>query len=578
MKLPQMVSNVTKSKKYVVEFGGINKSSRFREGELADCKNLSSDLLPCISQRGQREQIGEFISPTAIHAHNGIAIVDGTSFLYRTADGKDFEEKFQVQKGEKQLVQNNNAILVCPDMIAYDVSTGEKVVLDAAATLIGREWSNEQTSINYWTRVYYHFTHIYHNKLVLYDITEAKKISHNSKGAKPYEVNLFAKEVYEKFTVGDIIRSIKVTGYHYRTEQAVNVKVENVVIKEIIRDDSVSTTTLIFENGTFFDKSDSGYLVIDSNITITKDTPPFEYVCTANGRVWGCCENKIYASAYNDPKRYEQFEGLSTDSYTIEASTAGDFTGCAAFTSHIVFFKEDSIHRIYGSRPSNFNMVVSGAPGVQKGSYNSVKMLNEKLFYKGVDGIYMYSGGMPVLISGELGAEAYTNAVAGVQGNKYYISMKNSEGEYELFSYDTLRNVFLKEDNTQFVDTTQKDGKLLFIDADGRLMAIGVNRDVDGIEWSAELREFNETVNEKKGYSRIILRIELDPQSYMKAEVAMDNGRFEQVKTVNRPGKNIVNINIPPNRCDSFKLRLSGVGRCRVMNMVREFIMGNEVR
>ena len=165
-----------------------------------------------------------------------------------------------------------------------------------------------------------------------------------------------------------------------------------------------------------------------------------------------------------------------------------------------------------------------------------------------------------MLISECLGTEHYTDAVAGVQGNKYYISMKNSKDEYEMFSYDTIKGVFLKEDNTQLVDTAEYNGKMLYIDENGKLMSIGGSQDRADIEWSAELREFNETVNEKKGYSRLTFRIELDEGAYMNAEIALDNGRFELVKTVSRAGKNIVSINIPPNRCDSFRLRLSGKG------------------
>ena len=102
MKLPQMVRNVTKSKKYVVEFGGINKSSRFREGELADSQNLSSDLLPFISQRGKREQMQEFTDPTSVYAHDGIAVVDGTGFYYKGEDDESFIKKFYVTAGKNR--------------------------------------------------------------------------------------------------------------------------------------------------------------------------------------------------------------------------------------------------------------------------------------------------------------------------------------------------------------------------------------------------------------------------------------------------------------------------------------------
>ena len=568
-----MMSNVTKSKKYTVEFGGINKSNRFREGELANSENLSSDLLPFISQRGNREQLGEFESPTAIHAHNGIAVVDGTKFLYKADGEAEFDEKIQLTEGKKQIAQLNNMILIYPDKIWCDVTDANNIVtkpLEATVELEGRRSHYTSSSS------YLYFTEIYHNRIVASDVTAAAGVKING---VEYE-NYCAKELYEKFAVNDIVTIPFQTYYisaNINDDSYIYVGATNVIIRSITRNGN--KTTIYFDDGTFFDK-DTTYRnsYMDKNLKITKTAQALSCVCESGGRVWGTNGQTIYASAYNDIKSFLRFEGLSSDSYSINVSTPGAFTGCASFSSHLVFFKENYIHRIYGSRPSNFNMVTSNAPGVQNGCYNSIRMLNERLFYKGVDGVYMYSGGMPVLISEGLGTEMYTDAVAGVQGNKYYISMKNSKGEYELFSYDTLKGIFLREDNTQFIDTTQMGGKLLFIDESGKLMAITGNQDTDGIEWSAELREFNETVNEKKGYSRITLRIELDEGAYMKAETALDNEKFELVKTVSRPGKNIVNINIPPNRCDSFKLRLSGKGGCRVMNMVREFITGSEVR
>lgn len=573
MKLPQMVSNVDKIKKYIIDFGGINQSCRFNEGELADSKNLSSDLLPFISQRGKREQLGKFDAPTAVHAHNGIAVVDGTKFLYKADGEEEFTEKITVTEGKKQIAQLNNIILIYPDKVYCDVSNVNNVItkpLEATVELVGRRSHYSSSSL------YYYFSEIYHNRIVAYDVTAADGIKVNGEW---YE-NYCAKELYEKFSAGDIV-TIPRSVYYYSKNTSDNshiyIGANDVRISYVERSDK--KTTLYFADSTFWDKGTSySFPYLTQDISISKTAANLDYVCESGGRVWGTSENTIKASAYNDIKSFSRFEGLSSDSFSISVSTQGEFTGCAAFTSHLVFFKENYIHRIYGSRPANFNLVTSSAPGVQAGSYASIKMLNERLFYKGVDGVYMYSGGMPVKISEGLGTEVYTDAVAGVFGNKYYISMKNSDGIYKMFSYDTHKGVFLREDDTQMIDTTQKDGALLYIDSDGRMMAITGNRDTDGIEWSAELREFNETVNEKKGYSRLTLRIELDEGAYMNTELALDDGRFNLAKTVNRRGRNIVSINIPPNRCDSFKIRLSGKGGCRVMNLVREFITQNGVR
>ena len=567
MKLPQMVNRINKSKKYTINFRGINRGSNCSEGELWDCFNLSSDNLPYLSQRGAREQLGEFKSPTAVHAHNGIAVVDGTSFLYKADDEEEFTEKITVTEGKKEIAQLGDRILIYPDKISYNVSTNKAVPLEAEIALDRRYSHYTDSSAYIW------FTEVYHNRIETEDILVSDGIRVNGVEFESYK----AKELYEKFEVGDVI-STSGGGYKNNGSTFILFDVEKGIIRRIER--SGRKTTVYFDDDTFFSSLEHGtstYLMMKNELTIKKEAKNLVHLCEHGGRVWGTDGQEIYASAYNDIKSFDRFEGVSSDSYALSVSTPGEFTACAAYSSHIIFFKEDSIHRIYGNRPSNFNMVVSSAPGVQKGSYNSVKMLNDRLFYKGVDGVYMYGGGVPTLISSCLGQEKYTDAVAGVWGNKYYISMKNSKGEYELFVYDMLNNVFFKEDNTELVDTAQKDGELLILEKSGKLMKINGSTDTKDIEWSAELREFNEVINERKGYSRLTLRAELEEKSYINVEIATDSGRFEVVKTVSRPGKNVICISIPPNRCDSFKLRFSGKGGCRVENLVREFVTGGEV-
>ena len=49
--------------------------------------------------------------------------------------------------------------------------------------------------------------------------------------------------------------------------------------------------------------------------------------------------------------------------------------------------------------------------------------------------------------------------------NKYYISMMDNDGEYQLFVYDTKRGLWHKEDNTHVLDFCTYRGELYYIDA-----------------------------------------------------------------------------------------------------------------
>ena len=69
----------------------------------------------------------------------------------------------------------------------------------------------------------------------------------------------------------------------------------------------------------------------------------------------------------------------------------------------------------------------------------------------------------------------------------------------------------------------------------------------------------------------------MEAGAYFNIEVSTDRGRFRLVKTVNKPGQRSVCVPLPPNRCDSFRVRLSGKGECRIKDMVREFTTESEV-
>ena len=560
MRLPRLEGFKRKTKSYIINFGGINRSASYREGELEHSEGLSSDMMPYLTQEGTRENGGTFSFPNGIFAHDGIALVAGNRFLYKSNNDEEFAEKMELSDSKKIIAQLGKSILVFPDGVIFDTEKDKWSKMNLTLPLAPKGVSKKNSREDVW------HTTVEHNRIKTSDVRSDMDTT-----AKEGD---YLTDILASVEVGDII-TVEVDGvFNYESDSAASKlhKFEN--IKVTGKNDS----GLIFEDNTFFEeKTQTTYIEVKSG-KISKEGVEMEYICEHGGRIWGCKGNTIYASEYNNPRNFNCFEGLSSDSYAIDVTTPGEFTGCAAYSSHIIFFKENYIHKIYGTRPSNFSMVVSSAPGVEKGSHASVGIINERLFYKGADGIYMYSGGVPSLVSACLGTEKYTDGVAGCFRDKYYISMKNTLGEYDLFCLDTRNGIMLRIDNTQLTGTANYDGKLLLLESNGALNMISDSADVANTEWIAQFRSFNETVNEKKGYSNITMRVELSDDAYMDVELKFDDGRWEHFKTVNRPGEQIVFIPIQPNRCDSFGIRLSGRGECRIKNMVREFSVGSGVR
>ena len=339
----------------------------------------------------------------------------------------------------------------------------------------------------------------------------------------------------------------------------------------LIRGVSETFDELTFDDNAFTEAMEEG------EITISRTVPDLDFICESNYRLWGTHGNTIYSSKFSDPLNFQVFDGLSSDSYAIEVGSEGEFTGCHPYSSHICFFKEHTVHKLYGTKPSNFQVTTANVYGVQAGSERSIQIVNEQLLYKGVGGIYAYTGGVPELISENFGNKRYSDAVACCDGETYYISMKQGE-EWNLFSYDVRNNIWLREDETQAVDMAFYNGKVYFLDAEGGLYYIDKNADQDDIEWGATFCTMHETINERKGYSKFHLRMDMSAGAWLAVDIKTDNDtQWQQIYTTHNAKAKTVSIPIIPTRCDSIDIRLRGKGKCTIKAFIREFTVGSDV-
>lgn len=332
----------------------------------------------------------------------------------------------------------------------------------------------------------------------------------------------------------------------------------------------VSSTVLTFGDNTFTATTEEGA------VTIKRKVPDLDFICESNYRLWGTKGNTIFSSKFSDPFNFFVFDNIASDSYNIDVGSDGEFTGCIPYSSHICFFKENTLHKLYGTKPSNFQIVTANIYGVQSGCERSMCIVNEQLLYKGVDGVYAYTGGVPELISSKFGTKRYSDAVAACDGERYYISMKRNN-EWSLYVYDVLKNIWLREDNTHAHDMVFYDGYVYFIDDSGALYQIDRTASRNDIEWSATFCPFNETVNEKKGYSKFHMRIEMTAGAWLMVDVKTDNDtQWKEVYKTHNEKARTISVPIIPTRCDSVMVRLRGKGECTVKTFIREFTTGSD--
>ena len=270
------------------------------------------------------------------------------------------------------------------------------------------------------------------------------------------------------FSVGEAV-TVK------RTNSPYTVYAEKAVIR------GITGNTITFDSGTF-----SGSSTTTNAVTISRDVPDLDFICASENRLWGVSNSDegrvwdretqswvtvhnrvIYASALGDPMSFYIYDGLSTDSYAVAVADAGDFTGCVGFSGDALFFKERKIYRIYGDYPASYTMYTYDVPGVAAGSHLSTGIINDTLYYLARDGVHAWSGGESTLVSYRLGPGPFSGGVAGVWGPRYYISMQDESDAWSLHVYDSLHNIWYREDAMQARGFAELGGAFYLLTGEG---------------------------------------------------------------------------------------------------------------
>lgn len=513
--LPFMNRATDTARKQVVAFRGINWSDQVQDGDLRDCRNLSARRWPYLSvRRGRAQQDpGKYASVNSLTAWGKLVATQGSDLLY------DGSVVGQVTPGPKQFAVVNTKLVIWPDKVYLDLSTGTGITpLGAKATGTGVSF------------------------------TEEGSIKFNN-----------VEDLTLKFKVGDTVTISGCTGEPLNNR---DVYIKGLTAKTITVAAGDLTTTHADEQ----------------SVTIERKIPDLDFICESENRLWGCSNETqtIYASALGDPTNFFTYEAVSTDSFAVGVGTEGEFTGCCKLSSSVLFWKETKLHKMLGSYPAEYSLYTYDIEGLQKGCHKSLQVINEVLYYMGLHGVYAYSGGMPSLISGNFGDVALTDAVAGNDGDSYYLSAREGDKTH-LLVYETEKGMWLREDDTRAVDFARIGKDLYFADEDGLLWLADGRQENMRLEWMAQFTPFYETVEGRKRYTKLLMRLELPQGAWVKAEVRFDGGKWREAGKVIGSDADTVPMRIPINRCDSFELRLTGNGPCAVKTMLLEYQVGSDV-
>ena len=566
-------------------FKGYNHNLRIGEGEFFDMKNMTSDHYPVLSPRGQRGVYAAPANPQGLIAKDSLCYVDGTDFVmneYRVNMGLSVAEK----DCPKQLISMGAYVIILPDKKWIN-------------TLDLTEYGNIDASFTTTSDVTFELCKINGDAYTNATVSATEPDSPENlalwidTSSKPHTLKQWSASssmwvaiatTYVKITSAGIGKAfaqydgVKISGIKDEALQDLN---STMVLWEC-HDDYIVVVGVLDEVTT--------QTVADGAITLERKMPDVDFITESENRLWGCkygvaqngeVVNEIYACKLGDFKNWTCYMGISTDSYFAPLGSDGQFTGAITYLGHPLFFKETCVHKLYGNYPSNYQIQTTVCRGVQKGCHNSLAIVNETLFYKARSGICAYDGSLPVEASYSLGNAVYSDAVGGAHGNKYYVTMKDQAGVWHLFAYDTANGFWTKEDDLQAVAFCSCRGEMYAIDkVTNRIITLcgSGEKDTNPVEWMVETGEMGLNSPDMKYVSRLTLRMSMEVGAELRiyAQYDMEDEWF-LLCTLEGTSLRSFSIPVRPRRSDHLKLRIEGVGMCKIYAITKTIEQGSEL-
>jgi hypothetical protein len=576
MKLPTLPNPKGTQQRIQVIFGGINRLPGAGNGAIFDMCNLYPDASGALCTRQHRVFLSdvEDQNVTGLFAHDGTLYYSAwddnptpyTSHLYKR-EGTQWTPVATLEGGtpERAAAQRIAAslgkrLIIFPEKWIYDSGAGTRDALQKAD--------------------YNHVTFPENGEL--YGEPATNNTIHIDLNVDPSIWN------WDNVRVGDYVY---VQYYDPNTHEYITGP--NSGKGGIIREKSSDGKDLRFDEGTFVTDTTGSF------VFVRRDVPDLDVLFSHDNRLWGAKGDTIYASKLGDPYNWYVFDGLSTDSWSWDTLTGGDFTGGCSYMGLPVFFKPDRIFKIYGLDARRFQGQPTPDVGVAPGCGASLAVAGNQLMYLSPSGIAAYAGTHATIISNPLGDGPWQSATAGTDGTRYYIQVADLAGKQRLYVFDTELMTWHSE--AQYagdggdpdVEVTghtfwfcQLRGQLIFahnypdgtmsIHAERRSVPQGSGDVLDGTDetylgvyWFVEFGDITSAMQQGRGDSankkhivKVLLRVSAERATWIDVQIRYDSkGEWQDLKSfVQYTGKASYYLPIVPKRCDHFRLRIKGRG------------------
>lgn len=569
-----------RNRSITADFRGLNLSQGIGDGEWAWMQNMDTREYPAVARRQKRVHVATLNKPNGLCATDRLCFVDGVKFYYNGFYYGDVEDS------EKTLVPMGAKIAIFPDKKLFDTTTLSFTDMEQ------KNVSSGTVSV----------TLAKGDGTPYGEYTEGGTAPENPENGQLWLDTSGDAPVMKTWSEAQGLWVAEATTYVLvsATGLGQGLKALDGVTVSGLEEAGLNGDWILTDAGPdyiLFTGILQKTLTQTGEVRVERTCPEMDFVVEKDNRLWGCssADHEIYCCKLGDPTNWRAYQGVATDSYAVTVGTPGPFTGAAVSGSAVIFFKENCLHRVYGTQPSNFTVYVDNLRGVQQGCHKSAVRVNEYLYYKSVFDVCVYADSEVAGISAALGTESYKNAVAGVCGSRLYLSMEDQEGAWQLLVYDTAAGVWTREDGTHALGFASCLTETFMLRADGELYALlpgEYNKDFfmvgsdytvyaqeetdEEVSWELRTGEILRELPDHKYIGKIQLYLELDPGARAEVALRRDGGAWEKVQELSGGDQRRCTLPIYPRRCDRMEIRLTGVGHARLVNWSKYVGYGSE--
>lgn len=581
-------------------FSGINRAQEIGDGEFSEAINLSTREFPMLCPRKSRG-IGDTINGTyygIMEKNSKIVALIGTQVFYGGEPITGITLSEAAGMLPKRMVSMGAYVLIFPDKVYFnsvDVADCGSIEADYHSTgtvtyamcrLDGSDFGNVTAG------------------------TEPPEEPENGEywldtGSTPHKLMMYSALTYSWEQIQTVYTRITAQGINQQIRAGDTVVLSGIsagtgTIKE--QTEALNGTQYIYDAGnnyiTVLGLLDATAQQSSGSISAVRECPDMEFIIEESNRLWGChygpdgngnTLNEIYACKLGDFRNWRVYQGISTDSYTVSIGSDGPFTGAIAYSGMPMFFKKNCVHKIYGNKPSNYQVMTTQMHGVQAGSDKSLVNVDGTIFYLSDFGIEAFDGSLPQRISQALGERKMSGGIAGAIGGKYYICVTEDE-EKHLYVYDTRRGIWLEE-STEDIKAFANMAGDLYMMQDHRLDTVlgSAGRTEGLVSWWAETgmigwEQHNKSVMgaaDDKYITRYQLRAIMPVGSKMKCALQYNgDGDWREKLSVQNEWSETKTLLMPvyPHRCDYMRMRIEGTGEIKLHSITRTLSGGGDGR